>query len=514
MQRRLVSLGVLLLLLVVSGWGVGFDGYRLVQGLPRMLSLLERMLSPDINYISEVWPSLLLTGQMALAGTLLGTVLALPLAFLAARNLTPWPWLGRGLRQALSITRAIPHLFWAALIVSILGPGSAAGILALGLTSANIVAKLLREYLEDMDNRPLDALRGAGAPWWVAFALGVFPRLWGQLGSLFFYCLEVNIRGAAVLGMVGAGGIGQLLWRDLNFLRYDRVATLSALLFVTVALTDGISLLSQHLVAGNYLPVGRSFFSYRAWFWLKVLAGASLLGGSLAWSLGQLGMTWAQVQMGAAQVQIILTRSVQPDWSFLPTILKGTRETMAISVFATLVGSIIAFFLALVGTSSLVRHPLLALVGKVPVNILRTFPVVVAAIMFFRGVGPGPLAGALALSVYTAGVLGKLYTEAMEQVKEKLLEPLRATGASWLQVWRWGVLPRAIPGFIAASLFRLESNIRNATVLGMVGAGGLGTSLNANISARNWERVGLLILAIALLALTADYLSSRLRRAL
>jgi phosphonate transport system permease protein len=152
--------------------------------------------------------------------------------------------------------------------------------------------------------------------------------------------------------------------------------------------------------------------------------------------------------------------------------------------------------------------------NKLVINMVRTFPAIILAIMFFRGVGPGPLAGALALTVYTTGVLGKLYTEIVEAVDSRVLEAMESTGATPAQVWFFGLLPRVLPDFLAASLYRLESNVRTATILGMIGAGGIGTWLMMNLSARNWERVGLLLMGMMVTVMLVDVASGHLRRRL
>jgi phosphonate transport system permease protein len=142
---------------------------------------------------------------------------------------------------------------------------------------------------------------------------------------------------------------------------------------------------------------------------------------------------------------------------------------------------------------------------------LRTFPPIITAIIFFRGVGPGAQAGAIALSLYTTGVLTKLYSEVIENTKEEVKLSLLVTGASNFDAFRHGILPETIPSYIGLVLYRLESNIRNATILGIIGAGGIGTVLSMNITWRNWERVGLIILSVSLMIILIDTISSYLR---
>lgn len=513
-NRYLVALA-LLALLVLCAWQIGLDPVRIWQGLPQMGALLARMTSPQWDYASQVLAALGETLSMAVAGALLGTLFGLPLAIIAARNVSPNPVLCRFMRWGLAGVRTIPHVVWAALLVTVFSIGRGAGVLALSITATNIVAKLLSEYIENLEGRQLDALKGVGASWGALVAYGVLPRIAGQVWSLLFFALEVNVRAAAVLGLVGAGGIGQLLWRDLNFLRYDRLATLILILFLTVAAIDGLSWLARKM-RNIKVPayVFREYKHFRAWQWFKLALAVVLAALVLGWSISLLGISWERFVLGLKQGSAMLGRMFSPDWSYKHRLFQGLAESISIALFATIAGSLLAVPAAFFGAYSLWRHKAWPVLNKLAVNFIRTFPPVILAIMFFRGVGPGPLAGALALTIYTTGVLGKLYTEIVEAVDSRGLEAIESTGAAPIQVWVYGLLPRVLPDFLAASLYRLESNVRNATIMGIVGAGGIGTWLMMNLSARYWERVGLLLLGMIVTILLVDAISGMLRRRL
>lgn len=506
---------LVLALLALCAWQIGLDPVRIWQGLPHMGALLARMANPQWDYAAQVLETLAETLSMAVAGALLGTLIGLPLAIIAARNISPHPVLCRLTRWLLAGVRTIPHVVWAALLVTVFSIGRGAGVLALSITAANIVAKLLSEYIENLEGRQLDALKGVGASWGAMVVYGVLPRIAGRVWSLLFFALEVNVRAATVLGLVGAGGIGQLLWRDLNFLRYDRLATLILILFLTVAAIDGLSWLArklQNLESPAY--AFRGYKNFRAWQWLKLALGAVVVALALGWSISLLGISWDRFVLGLKQGSAMLGRMLTPDWSYKRRMLQGLAESMYIALFATIAGSLLAVPAAFFGAYNLWRHKAWPVANKLAVNFIRTFPPVILAIMFFRGVGPGPLAGALALTIYTTGVLGKLYAEIVEAVDSRGLEAIESTGATPIQVWVYGLLPRVLPDFLTASLYRLESNVRNATIMGIVGAGGIGTWLMLNLSARYWERVGLLLLGMIVTILLVDAISGFMRRRL
>lgn len=502
-------------LLVFSAWHIGLDPVRIAQGLPDMGALLARMASPQWSYAAEVLETLLETLKMAVAGAVLGTVAGVPLAIAAAGNISPHPILHRGVRWLLAGVRTIPHVVWAALLVTVFSIGRGAGVMALSITAANIVAKLVSEYIENMEGRQLEALAGVGAGWGAMVVYGILPRIAGQVWSMFFFTLEVNVRAATVLGMVGAGGIGQLLWRDLNFLRYDRLATLILILFVTVAAIDTLSSLARRLQNKELPSLGfRGYRALRVWQWLKLGLGAACGTFFVLWGLSLLGISWDRFLLGLEQARAMLGRMLSPDWNYLHRLGQGLAESLSIAVFATIVGSLAAVPAAFFGALNLWNLKAWPLLNKLVVNLVRTFPSVILAIMFFRGVGPGPLAGALALTIYTSGVLGKLYTEVVEAVDSRSKEAMESTGAAPIQVWFFGILPRVLPDFLTASLYRLESNVRTATILGIVGAGGIGTWLMMNLNGRNWERVGLLLLGMIITVMLVDTISGILRRRL
>jgi phosphonate transport system permease protein len=144
-------------------------------------------------------------------------------------------------------------------------------------------------------------------------------------------------------------------------------------------------------------------------------------------------------------------------------------------------------------------------------NAARGINEIIFALIFVAAVGLGPFAGVLALSIHGAGMLGKFFAEAIEEADPGPVEALRATGASPLQVIAFAVLPQALPAWIAATLYRLEVNLRAATILGMVGAGGIGFELYSSLKLFQYEDTATCVIVILAMVMTADYVSSRLR---
>jgi phosphonate transport system permease protein len=234
---------------------------------------------------------------------------------------------------------------------------------------------------------------------------------------------------------------------------------------------------------------------------------------------------------GLGQILIYLAKLVPPDFS--PNVLreawKGTIETFAISFMGTLMAVAIALAIVFFASRNLIYSGLLYemeptqgwkrsarmipyLAAKSLLNILRTIPEMVWALIFVFLVGLGPFPGVLALGVHTGGVLGKLFGEVLEDVDSQPIESLQSTGASRLQILFYGILPQVLPQFISYTLYRWEVNIRVAAVLGLVGAGGLGQRIHIAISLFLENQLLTLILAVYVLVTVVDYLSAYLRR--
>jgi len=210
----------------------------LVDAPEQMADLLLRMWPPAFShYWPEVHHALIETLHIATLGTLLCFVLAVPLALLAARNICPIRPVNVLAQLGLVASRSVNSLVWALLFVAIFGPGPAAGVFAIAFRSVGFVGKLLSEALEETAHGPREALRAAGAPWGTELLKGVWPQVQPAFWGIALFRWDINVRESAVLGLVGAGGIGLVLDDAINFFHWDRVAIilLSILAVVLIA---------------------------------------------------------------------------------------------------------------------------------------------------------------------------------------------------------------------------------------------------------------------------------------
>jgi phosphonate transport system permease protein len=205
----------------------------------QVVDLLTRMWPVDVAYYPKgVHAALMETIHIASLGTLLALVLALPVGILAAHNLCPFTPLNLFAKLILVSSRSVNSLVWALLFVGIFGPGALAGTLAIAFRSIGFVGKLFGEALEETSRGPIEALAAAGGPWASRLAFGYWPQVQPAFWSIALFRWDINVRESAVLGLVGAGGIGMTLDSALNLFQWNRVATILLAIFVVVILAE------------------------------------------------------------------------------------------------------------------------------------------------------------------------------------------------------------------------------------------------------------------------------------
>jgi len=231
-----------------SAWATEVSARRLVEGVPFMLDFLRRMAPPDPSVLGNAVTGAMQTIEIAVVGTMTAALLALPLGFAAARNAAP-PWLFYGARSVLNVFRAIDTLVYALLFVAAVGLGPFPGVLAVIVYTATVLAKLYSEAIEAIDPGPVEAVKSTGATRLSTLRWGVFPQLAPQFLSFTLYRFETNIRAAAILGFVGAGGIGFYIQTYLRLLNYPAASTVLLVLVLLVMVVDwGSSRLRAKLV--------------------------------------------------------------------------------------------------------------------------------------------------------------------------------------------------------------------------------------------------------------------------
>ena len=216
----------------------------------QVVDLFARMWPIDWSYYPKTIHAVLIeTLHIATLGTILALVLATPVGLMAATNITRWPALRLFAKFILVSSRSVNSLVWALLFVAVFGPGALAGMLAIAFRSIGFVGKLLAESLEEAHKGPVEALTATGAPWISIILKGYWPQVQPSFWSIALFRWDINIRESAVLGLVGAGGIGTALDDALNLLYWDQVAmTLLTIFAVVIAAEIVVTFIRSRII--------------------------------------------------------------------------------------------------------------------------------------------------------------------------------------------------------------------------------------------------------------------------
>jgi len=202
---------------------------------------------------------------------------------------------------------------------------------------------------------------------------------------------------------------------------------------------------------------------------------------------------------------------VMPDWAYLPRLGAKMLETMEIAALATAIATILSFPLGILAAANASPHPVVFHVTRQALTFMRALPELVWALVFVSAVGLGPLPGVMALAFVTVGFMGKFFAESFEVVGEKSVDGIRTVGANRFQLILFAMLPQAMPDFIGTLLYILDHNVRAAAILGLVGAGGIGYDLVMTMRLFEYNRIGLIALAIYIVVTALDRLSDVFR---
>ncbi|MEM1275139.1 MAG: phosphonate ABC transporter, permease protein PhnE [Pseudomonadota bacterium] len=198
-------------------------------------------------------------------------------------------------------------------------------------------------------------------------------------------------------------------------------------------------------------------------------------------------------------------------WGLLPKHMPELLSTINMALFSTFIGFVCAIVLACFASANLIKNKAIVLFTRRSLDLMRSFPELVIAMIFLYLMGKNLLPAVIAISIHTTGALGKLFSEAIENIDKKPLDGLQSCGAGWIQRVRFGVIPQVMPLFWSYALLRLEINVRASTILGFVGAGGIGEALSTNIQWRYGDEICAIIVLLVCTIVALDYLSGYLR---
>ncbi len=242
-----------------------------------------------------------------------------------------------------------------------------------------------------------------------------------------------------------------------------------------------------------------------AWLTVAAVAFAS------AWSVSALDIEWAFFADAHVQAADLVRRMWPPRWSYLPTIVAPLLETIHIATLGTAISVVLSVPIAFLAARNTTLNGFTWAVGRAILVASRSVNTVIWGLVFVAIFGPGPLAGVAAVAARSVGFLAKLIAEAIEEADAGPIEAVRATGAGTGQVYLIGVLPQVVPVVLGTTIYRWDINIRESSVLGFVGAGGIGLQLYASINQFAWQQVLMVLVAVLAIVLVSEALSAYAR---
>lgn len=507
-RRRTVGVSAALTVVVWATWQAGWSTIVNPGGWSGFGRFWSNVVSPELSgeFLRLTWDATLQTLAFAVLGSVLALLLGVGGALLMSRRVVASRALHRSAAACAAIPRAVHEILVALLLVQVLGFDPLVAVLAIGVPFGAVTAKVYADAIDDADRAGYDALRSMGAGRLIGVLYGIGPLVRAEFVAYAFYRLECAIRSAAVLGIVGVGGLGFQLDLSFESLRYAEIWTLIFALMLLSGIADVVS-----------TRVRRAHGRLRSRWIVGVGVGAVL------WSVWQVGLDVSALWSERTRRRIpefvgdLLPPRLGPGgWTEL---WSATVDTVALSVLALT----IAISVGVLGAAA-IRRPLASgqarrpfgvagrLTGRIVLLLFRAVPAPIWAFLFVLILFPGLWPGAVALAVYNAGVLGRLFAEAIETQPKRIEQGVKLTGAGGLAGWLYGVFPQSLPRMVSLSLYRGEVIVRETIVIGVVGAGGLGQLLRDHLTARDFAAVTGVVIVLVVLAIAADRLGAAVRR--
>lgn len=544
---RVAATCALITLAVIGAWSVASIGINvgtLIESADNAGSFISRMVPLNFPEFGVLVALILETLAIVFLATAVSVVLSIPLAVWAATPTAPNAGVRYISRAFIVLMRSIPDLVLAIIFMRMFGLGALGGILAMGLHSIGMVGKLYSDAIEELDDGPREAIEAAGATrgqqMWTAITQPLMP----QIIATALHRFDINLRTSVLLGYVGVGGLGMEIANSLRMMNYKRGM---ALALVVLLLCIAVELISGALRAAILRPSGKTL-SKQTWA-DKLFARTgnnaekeinaqevSRNSTSLAppWNAERFqrfcGITLLIALTVGAAIMVELSPKqffdglrTLPDTMalFFPPSDGGMAgdlflalfDTLKIAFAATFIGAVLALPIGILAARNVVANRVVHGFFRVLIVVVRGIPELILAIIFVVISGLGAVAGTLALSLGAVGLLSKLVADSLEETDTAVQEAIRTSGASETQIFFSATLRQAAPAFVAHTLYLLDTNIRSATLLGVVGAGGIGFQLLNASRVNQFDVVTYILILMVAVVLVVEVLSLWLRKA-
>lgn len=537
----------LIALAVVGAWSVtsiGINVGTLIDSADNAGAFISRMVPLNFPEFGELVKLIVETLSIVFLATAVSVVLSIPLAVWAATPTAPNSSVRFLSRAVIVLMRSIPDLVLAIIFMRMFGLGALGGILAMGLHSIGMVGKLYSDAIEELDDGPRESIESAGATrgqqMWTAITQPLMP----QIIATALHRFDINLRTSVLLGYVGVGGLGMEIANSLRMMNYKRGM---ALALVVLLLCIAVELISGALRAAILSPSGKTLSKQT---WADKLfnrttktAGRGVEKHSASrdsvditppWNTGRLQrfagiallialVVGASIVVDLSPKQFFEGLKSLPDTAalFIPPSDGGMAEDLFLALFdtlkiafaATFIGAVLAVPIGIFAARNVVANRAVHGFFRILIVVVRGIPELILAIIFVVISGLGAVAGTLALSLGAVGLLSKLVADSLEETDTAVQEAIRTSGASESQIFFSATLRQAAPAFVAHTLYLLDTNIRSATLLGVVGAGGIGFQLLNASRVNQFDVVTYILILMVAVVLVVEVLSLWLRKA-
>lgn len=546
-----IAAGLTLIVLVVLGiaavneTGISFGGMLESGGnAERFFARVGALQFPEP---ADLIGLIALTVGLVLIGTLLAALMSVPIAYLAASNTTPGPGWRATARFIGVFTRALPDVVLAMAFVLIFSLGTLPGILAIAIHSIGMISKMFADAIEQIDEGPRLAVRAAGGTKMQEFVSGILPQVLPSWVATVLHRNDINLRGSVVLGYVGVAGLGLEMSYAFKSLNYGLGLGIALVIFLLCIAMEIVSSTVRGAMLGRTAQT-------RSWI-DRILHPRMAKADAAQTSVASAKPAWAQtpetalrrpwtgarvrgnlggiiavlVVIGSMVVSNITWNDFFTVWAKIPAMavqfwpptfgtyeadamIDAMRDTIAIALAATVLTLLPSLILGSLAARNVAPTPGIRSGARFLLVGIRGIPELILAIVLIVVTGLGAQAGVIALAIGGIGLLGKLIADSFEEVDADPERALSAVGATRLQRYSSATLPQGMRALIGHSFYMLDTNIRAATVLGIVGGGGVGYYLlNAGQGAR-YGTVTAIVLMILATVLVVEGLAMWMRR--
>ncbi len=538
--------GTAVVLLVVSWREIGMGVLPLFTGIGNIFRFLRKCVPPQFYGFGHTVDLALITACMAVLGTAFAAILAIPVGFMAARNTTVHPaarWLARAI---IVVCRSVPDLVFAIIFVEAIGIGVLPGVLALSFHSVGMLGKLFAESIEQVPPQQREAVTATGAGRMQNLATSVVPQVMPSFSSITLYRLDINLRSSVILGWVGAGGIGFELNQYMDTLQFQESVGIVIVIFALIVLVEVISAVIRRSLIGTDAPIRSAVAGSPRW----PSFGDRILGSRVRPDTGRAQRTfdrdrvlppwtadrvkrscfgWGALALVAVSLWVAKINPVQaitsvrqiwdtvtlyfpPDFSTdRSNLISGTIQSVSVAIVATSVGFLFAVPIGLLAARN-ISDKWVYRAARGFLVIVRAVPELILAIVFVVAVGLGLVAGAFALIVGTVGFMSKLVADGIEEIPPMPREAVLSAGATRLQETATSVVLPAAPALVGSGLYMLDVNFRSSTILGLVGAGGIGFILFQSVQVLAYRTTGAVIILTFAVVLVIEIITNWVRK--